>query len=184
MIQQLKAAAVAAFILAIGACSSGAGEHKPPVENTSPQTTEAEPIKKTPVQATVNDEVLQAVYLKYLDLSKALTDGDLTGARLSSNALEAGAVRLSGGSKLASLAANITVASGLAGQRLHFAALSNEMVRLVKKAGLHEGAIYVDYCPMALNDKGAYWLSAEEEIRNPYFGEEMLTCGEVKETLQ
>ncbi|HUC81675.1 MAG TPA: DUF3347 domain-containing protein [Flavisolibacter sp.] len=184
MIQQLKAAAAAAFILAIGACNSGAKEQKPPAENTNPQTTEAPPVKKMPVQATVNDEVLQAVYLKYLDVSKDLTDGDLTGARLSSNALEAGAVRLSEGGKLASLAANITVASSLEGQRLHFAALSNEMVRLVKKAGLQEGAIYVDYCPMALNDKGAYWLSGEKGIRNPYFGEQMLTCGEVKETLQ
>jgi Cu(I)/Ag(I) efflux system membrane fusion protein len=35
---------------------------------------------------------------------------------------------------------------------------------------------------MALNDKGAYWLSEFEEIRNPYFGDAMLTCGEVVET--
>jgi Cu(I)/Ag(I) efflux system membrane fusion protein len=37
---------------------------------------------------------------------------------------------------------------------------------------------------MADNNKGANWLSTEEEIRNPYFGEAMLTCGEVKSTIK
>lgn len=43
--------------------------------------------------------------------------------------------------------------------------------------------LYKQYCPMALNDKGAYWLSAQSDIKNPYFGDAMLTCGEVQETL-
>jgi Cu(I)/Ag(I) efflux system membrane fusion protein len=37
---------------------------------------------------------------------------------------------------------------------------------------------------MAFKDKGAFWLSGEKEIKNPYFGEAMLTCGEVKEAFQ
>ena len=36
---------------------------------------------------------------------------------------------------------------------------------------------------MANGDKGAYWLSDIEEIENPYFGDEMLKCGETRETL-
>lgn len=184
MLHELKVAAAAAVILAISACNTGAKEQQPPQGNNTPQPVEAPRVQKSKEQATVKDEVLQAIYLKYLELSKALIDGDITRARLSSNAMEAGAGQLSGGGKLASLAANITLASNLEGQRSHFAALSNEMIRLVKKAGLQEGAIYVDYCPMALNDKGAYWLSGEKGIRNPYFGDQMLTCGEVKETLE
>lgn len=184
MFQKLKAPAAAIIIFAITACNTGAKKQKPSEENTVPQKSEAQPAKKMPVQATVKDEVLQAVYLKYIDVSKALTDGDLTRARLSSNALEAGAGRLSGGGNLAAIAANITVASSLEVQRRHFAALSNEMVALVKKSGLRSGQIYVDYCPMALNDKGAYWLSSQKDIRNPYFGNEMLTCGEIKDTLK
>jgi Cu(I)/Ag(I) efflux system membrane fusion protein len=39
--------------------------------------------------------------------------------------------------------------------------------------------VYVQHCPMADNNKGADWLSLEKEIRNPYFGSSMLTCGEV-----
>jgi hypothetical protein len=37
---------------------------------------------------------------------------------------------------------------------------------------------------MANNNTGAYWLSDSKEIRNPYLGNEMLTCGKVKETVQ
>lgn len=35
-----------------------------------------------------------------------------------------------------------------------------------------------------MNDKGAYWINGDKSIRNPYFGEKMMTCGEVKETIQ
>jgi len=43
---------------------------------------------------------------------------------------------------------------------------------------------FYQYCPMANNDKGAYWLSVTQEINNPYFGEAMLRCGETKETIK
>ena len=36
---------------------------------------------------------------------------------------------------------------------------------------------------MAFNDAGAYWLSAASDIKNPYFGKKMLTCGEVKDSI-
>ena len=40
--------------------------------------------------------------------------------------------------------------------------------------------LYVQYCPMANDDKGATWVSMEEEIINPYFGDMMLHCGNVE----
>lgn len=40
--------------------------------------------------------------------------------------------------------------------------------------------VYVQYCPMANKNNGAYWLSKEKQIINPYFGSEMLNCGELK----
>jgi hypothetical protein len=43
--------------------------------------------------------------------------------------------------------------------------------------------VYYQYCPMAFNNKGAYWLSNTTEIRNPYFGDKMLKCGEVADSL-
>ncbi|MBA4058359.1 MAG: hypothetical protein C0490_26815, partial [Marivirga sp.] len=49
---------------------------------------------------------------------------------------------------------------------------------------LSMGILYLEYCPMANNNEGAYWLSNEKEIKNPYFGDKMLKCGSVKETIQ
>jgi Cu(I)/Ag(I) efflux system membrane fusion protein len=57
------------------------------------------------------------------------------------------------------------------------------MYMLVKEAKLANAGVYHQYCPMAFNDKGAYWLSNEAEIKNPYFGKKMLECGEVKDSL-
>jgi hypothetical protein len=36
---------------------------------------------------------------------------------------------------------------------------------------------------MAFNNTGGFWLSDSKTIRNPYFGDKMLTCGQVRETL-
>jgi Cu(I)/Ag(I) efflux system membrane fusion protein len=36
---------------------------------------------------------------------------------------------------------------------------------------------------MALHDTGAFWLSQEADIKNPYFGKEMLECGETVDSL-
>jgi len=69
-------------------------------------------------------------------------------------------------------------------KRESFEMISNafyDMMRVIKPAG---ATIYYQYCPMAFNDKGAYWLSNKDSIRNPYFGKKMLTCGEVRETLK
>lgn len=66
-------------------------------------------------------------------------------------------------------------------QRFAFAPLSDKMIEAVKLLGIHRDVAYIQYCPMAIEDKGAYWLSELEDIRNPYFGEAMLTCGETKE---
>jgi Cu(I)/Ag(I) efflux system membrane fusion protein len=71
----------------------------------------------------------------------------------------------------------------LDGLRNDFAGFSDQMTTLVSTFELGDQAVYVDFCPMAMNDQGAYWLSEIENIENPYFGSAMLTCGVVKRTL-
>ncbi len=44
--------------------------------------------------------------------------------------------------------------------------------------------LYSQFCPMADNNKGGFWLSLEEEIQNPYFGDAMLTCGSVEQIIE
>lgn len=70
------------------------------------------------------------------------------------------------------------------GKRMEFQMISDITYDLIKTVGLKKETVYHTYCPMALDDKGAYWLSDSKTIRNPYFGNKMINCGEVKETLQ
>lgn len=66
--------------------------------------------------------------------------------------------------------------------RYHFMALSDNLTYSIKMFGVNQ-KVYRQYCPMANDDKGAYWLSSEEQVLNPYFGDMMLRCGFVKETI-
>ena len=76
----------------------------------------------------------------------------------------------------------ISASEDIEAQRENFIALSQNMIALVSNFDEIE-EIYIQRCPMANNNKGATWLSRNKEIRNPYFGEQMMTCGETLETL-
>lgn len=69
-------------------------------------------------------------------------------------------------------------------QREAFAAFSQVFYQCIHDYGLDGTTTYYQFCPMAFNNNGAFWLSEINEIRNPYFGDAMLTCGETKETLK
>ncbi len=69
-------------------------------------------------------------------------------------------------------------------QRIEFAIFNLAFYKSLKSFGLKDATAYFQYCPMANRDKGAYWFSNSKEIRNPYFGDEMLGCGENRETIK
>jgi Cu(I)/Ag(I) efflux system membrane fusion protein len=69
-------------------------------------------------------------------------------------------------------------------QRNEFAKFNLAFYKALKAFGLNDTTAYYQYCPMAEKDKGAYWFSETEKIRNPYFGDAMLGCGENRETIQ
>jgi hypothetical protein len=68
-------------------------------------------------------------------------------------------------------------------QRIAFDYISRDVYAMLKQVDLKNAGIYREYCPMAFNERGAYWLSDEAEIKNPYFGKKMLECGEVTDSL-
>ncbi|QDW23406.1 DUF3347 domain-containing protein [Pedobacter sp. KBS0701] len=65
-------------------------------------------------------------------------------------------------------------------QRDHFTSLSTDFYALVKAVKLNDKPVYYAYCPM----KKSYWLSEDEAIKNPYYGNKMLSCGKVAEVLK
>jgi Cu(I)/Ag(I) efflux system membrane fusion protein len=43
--------------------------------------------------------------------------------------------------------------------------------------------LFLQYCPMAFGNQGGTWLSAERNVMNPFYGDDMLTCGVVRDSL-
>lgn len=67
--------------------------------------------------------------------------------------------------------------------REQFDEISSSIIVLAKTFKPGQGDFYVQYCPMANNDSGAFWLSTNSEIENPYFGAAMHSCGETTEKI-
>lgn len=65
--------------------------------------------------------------------------------------------------------------------RAAFKQVSEELLAAVEEFG-YEGNLYKQYCPMYSG--GSYWISDDEEVENPYYGDEMHNCGETVEQIQ
>jgi Cu(I)/Ag(I) efflux system membrane fusion protein len=74
--------------------------------------------------------------------------------------------------------------STLLGKRQEFQMISDILYDLIKATGLNNQTVYRDFCPMFNGGNGAYWLSSAAAIRNPYYGQDMLECGEISQTIQ
>ena len=77
----------------------------------------------------------------------------------------------------------ISESSDIEQQRQHFEVLSENIIAFVSNIENLETPIYIQHCPMVNNNKGADWLSLSEEIRNPYFGDVMMNCGDTQRKL-
>lgn len=84
---------------------------------------------------------------------------------------------------IAHLASKMKSNTSLEEARKNFALYNKALYRSFKFLG-HEGdPIYYQFCPMAFDNKGAYWLSETQEIRNPYLGDKMMTCGSTQDVI-
>lgn len=123
----------------------------------------------------------------YYNIKDALVSGNSNLAASKANELlkalntpEAKAITGNSGEELLKYAGKIAESKDLKSQRANFADLSESMVALAKKFQLSTEPIHQMYCPM----KKANWLSSSSSVKNPYFGNAMLTCGKVVETLK
>ena len=69
------------------------------------------------------------------------------------------------------------------GKRKSFQIISDQLYDLVRTVQYDREVVYHDYCPMAFNDQGANWLSNTADIRNPYIPKKMISCGEIKDSI-
>ncbi|MCB0409325.1 MAG: efflux RND transporter periplasmic adaptor subunit [Flavobacteriales bacterium] len=140
---------------------------------------------------------LTLFFNQYIALKNALVDSDFEKAKQKGISLqqklktfdmtelhdEAHELWMKKGENIEVAISNFLSAKNIDEQRISFEPLSENLSVVIESFGLHGVKAYKDYCPMAVNDEGAIWLSEVEEIRNPYFGEKMLKCGEVQKVI-
>ncbi|WP_159023079.1 DUF3347 domain-containing protein [Formosa sp. L2A11] len=124
------------------------------------------------------DTIVAATFQHYLHLKTALVKTDAVdakkGAEMIANTTE--------NPEIKALATQIASESDIEKQRKLFSDLTT-VLKPILVTSLSSGEIYEQNCPMALNG-GANWFAIEKQINNPYYGDQMLHCGLVQETLK
>ena len=123
-------------------------------------------------------EPVKSVYTDYLKIQASLAGDSLNGVAANAEAI---AKAVNGDSMkmvpaaVATEAETLAKASNLKSARAAFKPLSDSLIQFL--ADHHAKNAYVEiYCPMAR----ASWLQTGKDVKNPYYGKEDLTCGEIK----
>ncbi|MEZ4802277.1 MAG: efflux RND transporter periplasmic adaptor subunit [Gelidibacter sp.] len=164
--------------------------------NNNSTTDQAQMTKRLDVSSKFKEQ-LNSVFENYISVEKALVKEDANTAQKSARGLqkslentdmkllkdEAHSHWMTLEKELKASTNAIANTSDINTQREHFIHLSAHLINAVKTFGINQ-KVYVDFCPMANNNVGAYWLSKDKEIKNPYFGDAMLTCGSVMDEIE
>lgn len=146
-------------------------EEQQEINNTSEEITEAE----------FNNATIDEAFKKYILVKDGLVQTDAEATAEAAKELEATLAEEN--SEIAKIAARLSEEQDVNVQREIFSELT-AAIDPVLKGAISSGKIYKQYCPMAFEGKGDYWYATSEEIRNPYYGDKMLKCGRVDETIQ
>lgn len=188
------------IFLPIGALVLSAGLYS--CQNNTPAATETAAAAPQALQAPYTQQYydsLGRVMDAYHQLSAALVKSDTSAASsaaillkqhvdsLPVQLLQMDSARLAGiagitGSISAELA-GLLGEKDIEGKRGEYQMVSDMLYDLIKATGYKGHTVYRQYCPMAFDDKGAYWLSETRNIVNPYFGDKMLECGSTNDSL-
>ena len=129
---------------------------------------------------------LEQVFEDYIVLENYLLESNLNGAKESASQLVISLEKLKEESDQKTLineiiasAKTIAKSGNIEQQRNEFGKQSEALWKLIKANDSFPKKVYYDYCPM----KKMHWISEVKEIRNPFFGKQMLQCGNVKESI-
>ena len=114
----------------------------------------------------------------YLQVQVALANDAFDQVAAPAKAFEIATATLgSNAEKLVASAKKLTAAKDIAAARSAFGDVSDALVAYAKKTNSEFPAdVREAYCPMV--DKP--WLQKDKDIKNPYYGQSMLTCGSFK----
>lgn len=163
-----------------------------------PDDTAPAPVDRVVEAPQAFREQLATVYRSYLDVVAALAADDVEGARVAAGAvverLEGVQMELLGHEShqvwmqilpvLRDAATSFAEAQDLSAQRAALPGLTEALADAVRRMGLPQGTgAHLLHCPMAFEGEGADWIQAGTDVRNPYFGDAMLGCGNPVEDL-
>jgi membrane fusion protein, copper/silver efflux system len=163
----------------------------------SPSTEKITDNTKTTIGQKAKD-ALTPVYEAYFEFKNSLTKDDFSksqkaGVNLKAAASKVNMTLFSGeshskwmqyNSALEKALMHVEHVSEIEELRKIFQSVSITMISMTQSFIPLKQTVFVQHCPMADNNKGADWLSNEEEVKNPYFGSAMLTCGEVTSVIK
>lgn len=140
----------------------------------------------------VNQEAFNQFLAAYLQLKNALVEDDFSSAKTFTKdfwdaveKVDSDKMEAQGQEAWKAIASHLheiekmTKASDIEGLRSYFEKVSELMIYVFTAYEMEMETLYVQHCPMANSDLGANWLSRSKEVQNPYFGSQMLFCGEV-----
>lgn len=181
---------VIAVLVLVTACGS--------TDKSAQETKKDEPLAQSKNSADFNDKFTNLL-TNYYRLKDALVSSNDASAASNAKQLSATAEDLNinevkadssiielGKQYVASISAEakaFVAEPNIEEKRKSFQMISDNMYDLVRTVHFDKAIVYHQFCPMAFNDAGAYWLSSTADIKNPYFGKKMLTCGEVKDSI-
>jgi len=171
------------------------------IDGTSMEMTSGSDLEVNTSKANLSGEAsdaLQPLYSSYLELTEALANDNFENASSSGadmkNAFEnidmglfhgdAHDIWMTHAVNLEKSLEHVAHHSSIKALRAAYKGMSDAMIALTRSFGTPVDTLFIQYCPMANNDEGANWISDYSEIRNPYFGDMMLACGETQDTIQ
>ncbi len=129
-----------------------------------------------------SDEDIASAYQHYMHVKTALVNTNAEEAQQGGLMLARALAEVENNNRALDAAQTIGNSETVNEQRTAFLELSAAMEEILEGA-VTSGEIYKQYCPMAFDGQGGSWLSASQEIRNPFYGDKMLKCGRVEDTI-
>jgi membrane fusion protein, copper/silver efflux system len=141
---------------------------------------------------------LTPIVSSYLVLQQALAGDDFIGAKKGATKLAEEVLKIEFESsqeahvawskishELQGHSKHVSMSNDIEGARSGFEPLSLAIIESLSIFGNPmEHSLSLAFCPMAFGSKGALWVQKGNEIANSYFGESMLTCGEIRQELE
>jgi Cu(I)/Ag(I) efflux system membrane fusion protein len=141
-----------------------------------------------------HNQHLETLVSSYLQMKNALTQDDLETARTHfatfakevesssemNNHEEHAAKHAEHHQAMMTAVNKAEAASDIEAFRSAFQQISAELIKAIENQG-YGGNLYKQYCPMY--EGGSEWISDSKEIKNPFYGSQMHSCGETVEEL-